>query len=617
MLKKEFKDVLKQTLILIISVFALIYPIYLIASIFTKHIFVFSEYFQMFYQLFIFFFSFFLGISMFSKEGRNNGFEYLLTLPYSRTKLLIQKITPRFIMLVILYLGYLLMLALRSTDPFLFAPVSFISLYFSLFFISTSLSVLRGNFVGNSIITFLLFLLFLFSTNFVAWLVTIKYFGRAESFKLRTFVGFETFPFSSFSIFLLALLISIPFMVSLFYGFKKYDIRSSGRYLKRFFFLLVPLVLAGMAISYVVLNASTGKFEARHYITKKGIILRHDYSGTYNLSETEADKLPEFYPYQRNFYERENFVYVSVWHWENDPKGCILKFNDTFKSHQKIYLPPDNRFLHRYLYGYKKTLAILESSGKKYSWNKSSENHLVFFNTATGDVKKFKFPYEYLKLAGVSDINGDRYWIGYHVENMGVTVYTINDEGDIKKILRSSRDPLFISGQLITVDHDQIVLGRFINTGYEEVARIAIKGKPIFPYYYNTSDLNGWEMKYLYAKLFNKVNVDPDQKRPPIEFLCIDLVNYSIKRFSDDRVVKGIIYPVLPEETFFLSFKGYGNLQFDGIYQMRGLELKLVRDFKSGDVVLRENWGLAGNGFVVGKGNEVRFFLFPDLKELK
>ena len=129
MLIKESKEVLKQTLILIISVFFLIYPIYLIASIFTKHIFVFSEYFLMFYQLFIFFFSFFLGISLFSKEIRNNGFEYLLTLPFSRTKLLLYKIVPRIIALALLYLIYLVLLITSKSDPFLIAPVSFISLY--------------------------------------------------------------------------------------------------------------------------------------------------------------------------------------------------------------------------------------------------------------------------------------------------------------------------------------------------------------------------------------------------------------------------------------------------------------------------------------------------------
>lgn len=617
MLIKESKEVLKQTLILIISVFFLIYPIYLIASIFTKHIFVFSEYFLMFYQLFIFFFSFFLGISLFSKEIRNNGFEYLLTLPFSRTKLLLYKIVPRIIALALLYLIYLVLLITSKSDPFLIAPVSFISLYFSLFFISTSLSVLRGNFVGNSIFTGLMFIIFLVASNFSAWLVIRGYFGSSESFKLRIFTVNDTFPFSPFSIFLLGSLISVPFIVSLFYGFKVYDIRTSKKYLKRFVTLLIPLVLAGMIFSYFILKVSAGEPEAHFYITKNGVILKYDYSGTYNISGEETEKLPGFYPNKRNFYESKNFVYVSVWHWEDNPGGNITKFDSMLERHEVIYSPPEKKFLSRVLFGYRNTLVFIESSGKKYSWNRSSDNQLVLLDTMTGKIKKFNFPFKTLKLAGVVEVNNDRLLIGYIVENAGVTVYTINDNGDIKKILRSSRDPLFISGQLITVDHGRIVSGRFTDAGYEEVARIATKDKPIFPYFYYNSDLNGWETKYLYVKEIRKGTIDPDQKQPPVEFLCIDLVNHSIKRFSDDRVVKGIIYPVLSGETFFLSLKGPGGLQFVGIYQMSGLELKLVKDLESVDVVVRENWGLAGNGFVIGKGDDVKFFLFPDLKELK
>jgi len=253
----------------------------------------------------------------------------------------------------------------------------------------------------------------------------------------------------------------------------------------------------------------------------------------------------------------------------------------------------------------------------KYSWNRSSDNYVVIFNTITGGTDKFSFPYKTLKLAGVSEVGNNTLWIGYHIENMGVTVYTINNEGNIKKILRSSKDPMFINEQLITFEKGEMIFGKIDKSGYSEINRIRIKGDLIFPYYFYSSDLNGWNIPYFYTKSFKKGPADPDQKQFPIEFIGIDLVNYSAFRFHDDRVTKGIIYPIFPRNIFFISLKGSGEPQFDGIYQMKGQQMKLVQGFKEDKKLWMKEFGMAGFGFGIGKGKDIKFYLFPDLKEIK
>ncbi len=617
MLIKESKEVLKQTIILIISVFFLIYPIYLIASIFTKHIFVFSEYFLMFYQLFIFFFSFFLGISLFSKEIRNNGFEYLLTLPFSRTKLLLYKIVPRIIALALLYLIYLVLLIISKSDPFLISPVSFISLYFSLFFISTSLSVLRGNFVGNSIFTGLMFIFFLVATNFVAWLVIIKYFGESESFKLRAFVGFDTFPFSPFSIISFAFLISIPFIVSLFYGFKKFDIRSSKRYLKRFSTLLIPLILIGMIISYFILNSSVDINYDTHYMTRDGVVIKHTYSGTSVVSGAEERELPEFYPHGRNLYEREGFVYLSLWHWEDNPAGNIIKFDKTFSKSEIIHTPAESLNLGRKLYGFRDTIVFLEHKGRKYSWNKSKENRIVFLNIKSGEIKRSKFPFDSFNLLGVTEVDNSRVWIGYYIIREGVTVYTIDGSGNIKNMLRSTNRPMFINNELITFGRDDLIFGRFSGTVYEELKRVAIKERLWFSHYLETSDLNMKSMKYLYAKIHKRRNYDPEVKKEPIEFISIDLNNHDLKRFYNKSIKRGFLVNIFTGDTIFIKFTDDGDILLDSIFRMNRQEMVLLKNFKKQNLSFRTNFRHIGSGFVTGKGDELKFYKYPDMKELK
>ena len=252
MLIKEIKDTLTHTGFMLGTFVLFLSGLYISFSI-SGNEFDISAYFQFFYQVFIFLFSFLMGISLFSSEIRNNGFEYLLTLPYTRSKLLLTKIFPRLIMLIILYLGYMVIFALSTTKPFLITPELFNSLYFSLFFISTSLSVLRGNFVANSLVTMMMFSVYIVAANLVAWMVAVKYYGVQVGFRLSVFTIDAIYPFNKGVVPVLAGLLSIPFIASLFYGFKQYDIRSSKRYLKRFITLFIPLFLIGIVLSYIVL----------------------------------------------------------------------------------------------------------------------------------------------------------------------------------------------------------------------------------------------------------------------------------------------------------------------------------------------------------------------------
>ena len=616
MLKREIKEILKQSA-LFLGLIAFLILVFKLRAVFGGHKFDFEGYALIFYQLFILFFAFFFGISMFSREIRNNSFEYLLTLPYSRTKLLLLKIAPRLGLLIIFYLVYLLLLKVSKTDPFLITPVSFHAVYLPLFFVSTSLSVLRGNFVANSIVTGLLFILFITAANFPAWLVIRNYFGPFESFKLRVFTVGDTFPFNPFSIVLLGFLIALPYILSLFYGFKTYDIRSSKRYIKRFVMLFIPLMIMMLGVSYLMLNLTTSDPYTNYYVTKKGAVLKWSYSGTYVLDDKGERLLPDFSPRRQNIYETEKGIYVSVWNWNTNPAGTIMRFTQNFDSYIGVYSPPESKFLSRNLYGYGDTLVFLESVGKKYSWNRAEKSTIVFLDTGTGDLIKFKLPVKELKLIGVSEAAGMKSWIGYYTENQGVTVYTLSEKGEIKKVCRSSMGPVYRNGVLITRDKSDVVFGKFLEENYVEIKRVKVKGKLWTPYYLHSSDLNPKIPDIMAMKIHKVRDYERIKNPPPSEFVFLDLVNMTAKRFSDKNIKRTILYALSSGEQVLLKLNDWGDIQLKAIYIVEGTTFRLLRDFSGEDFSDLSDFGMAGNGFGIGEGKKLRFFTLPDMKEIK
>ena len=170
MLKKEINDVLKQTLIFIVFLFAL--PAFLVFTkiIAPEH----QPYFSVFFPIFQFgllFWAFFMGVSMFSSERGQRGMEYLLSLPYSRYKIIGLKTLPRFLTILIFYVVFLIFYLGEGTNYAALALISFTTIYFSFYLISLSFSASSDNFLVLFVISLLSLFIYLWLGFFVLWLV--------------------------------------------------------------------------------------------------------------------------------------------------------------------------------------------------------------------------------------------------------------------------------------------------------------------------------------------------------------------------------------------------------------------------------------------------------------
>jgi hypothetical protein len=196
-------------------------------------------------------FSMFLGLSPFAMDSNQKGMEYLLTLPFSRRRLLFIKLLPRLAAAVLFYSIFLLLYRFMGNDA-LGGYFEFFSLvYFSLFFISFSLSSIHENFI----VQFIWAGLALSGYLTLCSLILTQGFAWNNNFSLGSFWKFGHFgnliydSSSLIAAIVVFLLLLAPFMASYFLAFKKFDLKPARNFNRRQLLFFIPLLLLAMAAS--------------------------------------------------------------------------------------------------------------------------------------------------------------------------------------------------------------------------------------------------------------------------------------------------------------------------------------------------------------------------------
>ena len=130
MLRKEWHDLFRQSLFFIAV--AIIFPAFLILFRILSDM-TFLEAFFPICQFWLFFWAFFQGASVLASERHQGGMIYLLSLPYSRLRLLQLKLLPRFTSVLALFFLYYILHLTWGRD-FVALPIfAFAVIYFAIF----------------------------------------------------------------------------------------------------------------------------------------------------------------------------------------------------------------------------------------------------------------------------------------------------------------------------------------------------------------------------------------------------------------------------------------------------------------------------------------------------
>jgi hypothetical protein len=219
MLKKEIIDSLKR-----LEESTIVFVLFFIAYILDRTVihtdWEFLVVFNVVFLTTIVLFAVHAGTSIFHCENKDRAFEYLLSLPLSRMKIVLYKILPRFAILILLLGGLMISYGL---EPTLRHTGNLIFLFFISVFISIEIISALVGFVGVG----LFYLVFQLSTNIM------NYFA----YKLNIINYFKN---NFLGIILSAAFLLIPFGLSFWITFKNFDLKPLKYHIKAYYYIAFP-----------------------------------------------------------------------------------------------------------------------------------------------------------------------------------------------------------------------------------------------------------------------------------------------------------------------------------------------------------------------------------------
>ncbi len=573
-------------------------------------------------------FSMFLGLSPFAMDATQKGMEYLLTLPLARRRLLLIKFLPRLTAVTFFYLAFAVVYRLAGDQAFGGGFTLFSLIYGGLFLISFSLSVVHENFIvqslwaGVALSGYAFLCLFVVAKGF-SW----KFAMPARAFGTRAWQSLSYDAPTLLSAAAVFLLLALPFLLSLFLAFKKFDLKPARAFNRRQWLIFVPLLLLACGLSLGItwlVQRSAPAWEPNYFILGQQRLLKADSPGRLTLF-TPAGRRPiapgrPIY-WGRPLLERGELLYLSGIDFKDGARiiGCLNLADLSWKTVHRIQGPariandlPGIRFDgERFVF-----LLIRDdpdaSPGKEEKpAAKPKAMQLVQVDPAAGRSKALEFQapagrYNEPWLVGSDERDGRRFWLA---ASRGHAVLRLWADGRSEELGPSEGIPVYAGGLLFSRRGGSLAVTRLLESGSEIVGEIPGDFTMGNPYFFSLEDSQGSEV---YAEREGRI-------------VRIDLASLSV---DDVGPARGHLHMVPPGDFYFVEFENWPGVSardtWKKLYRLRAGKMMLLKKFA---------FGSAGYGqLVVGrqgvlliqhrieKGVAIfsrKAFAFPSLKELK
>lgn len=556
-----------------------------------------------------------MGISIFAMDGKQKGVEYLLTLPIRRGRLLFEKLMPRLAVVIFFYLLYLMINALFGQLALAGLFPLFSLIYFGLFFISFSFSASSDNFV-------VLFILAGFYTLlYGAACLGILGLGYAWKTVLPFWLAYD-FAFHDELIRLgivVFALMALPFLVSFFVAFKKFDFRPVRRFNRRRLRLLVPsLVLAAAtALGFCYLSIKKPSFPIETYLTEKHQLVRLSWTGNYEIRDLTGWRQGTL---GRGLFggwlmlEREQKLYFAVFSEEKRATSYdIVRFDPGDQKAMILCRIPD-RFLvswggHAFSH-YHNSFVFLERSRSEadrpgMQWSlplKSDQLNLVIVNQESGETRKILFVDPLLlrcyqpRIFATDIAHGRRFWLIKSGDNRG-EITRLWENGAVEDLGQAWGSPGYVNHLLFLFGRDSLQILRLLEKGTTLVKEITGRFKRAEP--------------------FRII----DQENLPAIFLYQDgqLVFFDLNTLQPTAVIphKGFVQQFSANESFLIEpRRGPDPARGLNVYRLREGGATFLKKIAV-DYGRAEQFFVGRNGIIVSRGKGFLAYAFPDLRELE
>jgi hypothetical protein len=252
MLKKEVKEVIKQSLVFIVIAAVMPILVLLVSRLFGSAL-SYGEVFFFVFHVGLLIFSVFMGTSLFSRDIGDGGMEYLLTLPYSRLQLLAIKLVPRFLAVMAVFVLYVILLLITGMSPDTSAAVPLLDtdtvffLCISLFIIGVPFSITGGSIVISGLATGFTFMVYLAVIHLI--------FPAAMLLKGREIHYIHTLFHTTWRVpgylYFFAAALLLVFITAFIYAFKRFDLGPARGLVKRYLKVFIPIFIIVIVVSLV------------------------------------------------------------------------------------------------------------------------------------------------------------------------------------------------------------------------------------------------------------------------------------------------------------------------------------------------------------------------------
>lgn len=619
MLRKEFNEVLKQSLFFIVLSVTIPFGLEIILG--GPSI----TYFELFftqYHLGLLIFALFLGNSLFLWDRKQRAADYLLLLPYSRLRLLGIKVLPRLTAAVLFYLVFLLLYR-GGGEAFTLASVfSFTYVYFSLFIIALSLSLSMENYIMMAVVTLSAMAAFLGMIYLIPTLLSQWLYGTDIGLSLE-YLLFLRLGFGKLLLYFTGIVVGLlfPFIAAFIFAFKKTGIHPVSRFNKRYFKVFFPLLAAAIILSALIVSTLFTPRHKTYYLAEKHRLVEWDSLALRVYDENGVEEITHasFRWNNRVLIEADDSLYSREYNFPEDSTD-FLRLDLKTKSVETFYkLEGRNYSGFTGPWLFKNTIAIVDG----YPKDPDKELHLL--DIRTKEVKKIKFHQTSggnVRLFGADEVDGKRFWLVDSKWKFRHRVSRLWENGEKEELGTSRKFPCYINGILMTYSEDKATLTKLTDKGSEEnrTVKTITVGEGFIFHSYQVYDLHKPPLKQTIGAIY-------DQNNESRKFFIMDFETLELREMKviNDRIeqsarrdpeLKFYVSRRTPDEYYYLEYKWKNRgLDFREIYAFDNNELTLLKKFPP----LEKNGKMynSRSGIIVHEPGKLRVYAFPDLKELR
>lgn len=614
MLKKEFNDISKQSLLFFAGVLLAAFFLYVGLRLLDSTL-GFGDLFYPVYQLGLPVFGLFLGLSLFVKDSQDRGMEYLLTLPVSRLHLLWLKTFPRLIALMFCYGVYALLLAVgKNVDMQLLHLPGLLGISLSLFVIGQSFSTFRGNFIVAALGAMFTFTVFQAAIHLVHPLMEILKLGWSH--RLSDLLQHNLWWDVPHTTYAAGFGILAAFITAFIHAFKQYHLGKSRDFSRRYLKVFVPITAVVLAISGIGSFGAIKNLWHQYHLTAGHQLLEYNlhsmriYSGA---GTYEPEGIPWTYPH---IVEQNNDLYMNLYHRDHRHRS-VVRLGLEKQKIEPLYTPAPGFTVGYKMYCFKETIAFFE-------WNRSirGEQILVLLNTVTGEQKRKTFQVRprskryNLRVFGAGEIAGERLWLVHNTSYHGYRSYGLWEKsGKIEDLGLSDIKPYYLNGRLVFARSGRIRISSVNSDGISEikVLDINLDGKLVF----DTGD--GANLEYLpvtevYGGIRDmetytwKRHIKLDLES--LELHDITGLKKDYGRFEYHR--SGSWYYISREKVKPGKKTGFK------LYRLRNGFPEFLKEFEFLELFYggSDYFGIYPGGVLYKKNNKITIYNLPDMKEI-